>query len=84
MKKVAECDAETLYLALDKIGINMKALDMSDPNLEYLRELYGFLLRMQVCAWKAGKTHRGIIQATNDALIRGRSVQNIIAKSRQP
>jgi hypothetical protein len=84
MKKVSECDADTLYLALDRIGINVKELDKSDPTLEYLKELYGFLLHMQLFAWKAGKSHRGIIRATNDALIGGKPILSIIRKSRRP
>lgn len=68
MKRIAECDADALYLTLDGIGINMKELDKADPDVEYLRELYCFLLHMQLLAWKAGKSHRGIIRTVNRSL----------------
>jgi hypothetical protein len=85
MKKVAECDADTMYLALDKIGVNVRELDKIEPTLEYLRELYGFLLRMQLLAWKAGKSHRGIVRTTNEALISGRPIlSTAVKRGRQP
>jgi hypothetical protein len=31
MKRIAECDADTLYLTLDGIGINMKELNKAIP-----------------------------------------------------
>ena len=82
MTKVFECDADTLYLQLDKIGVNMRELDKSDPAVEYLRELYAFLLHMQTIAWKAGKSHVGIIRATNEALTSKRPIPSTISKIR--
>jgi hypothetical protein len=81
MKRIAECDANTLYLTLDRIGVNMKELDKVDPSVEYLRELYRFLLHMQLLAWKAGKSHRGIIRTVHHSLLDGKP---LVSTTRRP
>lgn len=69
MRLIRECDANTLYMALSEIGINMRELDKKDPSVQYLRELYGFLLHAQLLAWKSGKSHRQLIRSANHALL---------------
>ncbi len=59
-----------MYAVLSKTGINMRELDKRDPSVQYLRELYAFLLRMQLVAWKQGKSHRGIVRAFNRDIAR--------------
>lgn len=65
MQRITQCDADTMYVILAKIGVNMRELDKRDPSVQYLRELYAFLLHMQLIAWKQGKSHRGIVRAFN-------------------
>ena len=79
MKRMGECDDDTLYIALDNIGINVGELDMAAITREYLQDLYRYLLRMQLIAWKAGKSHRQVIRDANLAL---REDKPIIKKGR--
>lgn len=65
MQRLAQCDADTMYAILSNIGINMRELDKRDPSVQYLRELYAFLLHMQLLAWKEGRSHRGIVRGFN-------------------
>jgi hypothetical protein len=74
MKRIAECDMDVLYITLDKIGVNVEDLDITSITSEYLQELYRYLLQMQLVAWKAGKSHRGIIRETNQLLREEESV----------
>jgi hypothetical protein len=69
MKRLIDSDADTLYLALEQIGVDMRELDRQDPSLQYLKELYGFLLYGQLLAWKSGKSHRSLIRAANQRII---------------
>lgn len=80
MRKATDWDADTLYLQLEKIGVDMRKLDKCDPTVEYLRELYGFLLHMQLLAWKSGNNHTGVIRATNDAISHKRPIFRTIGK----
>jgi hypothetical protein len=48
----------------------MKELDKKDPSVQYLREIYSFLLYAQLSAWKSGKSHRQVIRAVNQTLVR--------------
>lgn len=68
MKRIAECDKDTLYQILENIGINMKDLAGMSRSTQELVELYSYLLRMQLTAWKAGKNYREVIQETNQTL----------------
>ena len=68
MKRIAECDEDALYISLDSIGVNVEDLDMTTISVEYLQELYRYLLRMQLVAWKAGKNCHQLIRDTNRAL----------------
>lgn len=79
MPTISKCDADTMYLALSEIGINMRELDKKDPSLQYLKELYAFLLYAQLFAWKSGKGHRQLIRAANQALV-GTQAKAIRAK----
>jgi hypothetical protein len=54
-----------MYAILCNIGINMRELDKRDPSVQYLRELYAFLLYRQLLAWKEGRSPRGIVRAFN-------------------
>jgi hypothetical protein len=65
MKRIAECDQDALYIALDNIGINVEEFDIANTTTEYLQELYRYLIQMQIIAWKAGKNHNEIIKETN-------------------
>lgn len=69
MQRIMNCDADTMYMVLSAIGINMRELDKKDPSINTLRELYGFLLHAQLLAWKAGKSHRNIIRAVNQTIV---------------
>lgn len=68
MKRIAECDELALYIALDNVGVNIENFDQTTVSVEYLQELYHYLLRMQLVAWKAGKSYRQLIRETNLAL----------------
>lgn len=68
MKRIAECDEDALYIALENVGINVKDLDMTATTQEYLQDLYRYLLQMQLVAWKAGRSYRQLILETNRAL----------------
>jgi hypothetical protein len=74
--KLADCDADTLYLILERIGVNMRELDKLDPSLQYLQELYSFLLNSQLLAWKSGKSHRTLIRAANQRILSSIPVAN--------
>lgn len=76
MKWLTDCDADTLYLALEQIGVDMRELDKQDPSLQYLRELYGFLLHSQLGIWRSGKSHRTLIRAVNQSIINSRPIMN--------
>jgi hypothetical protein len=76
MKRLADCDADTMYMALERIGVNMRELDKLDPSVQYLQELYGFLLNGQLLAWKAGKRHRSLIRAANLRIMNSIPVAN--------
>lgn len=69
MQRITQCDADTMWAYLARIGINMKELDKRDPSVQYLRGLYAFLLHMQLIAWKQGKSHRGIVRAFNRDIV---------------
>jgi hypothetical protein len=68
MRRIADCDDDTMYKALEDIGINMRELDKLDPSLQYLQELYGFLLYDQLLAWKSGKSYRTLIRSANQRI----------------
>jgi hypothetical protein len=68
MKRIVECDKDALCKALNNIGITVEELDMTAITPEYLQDLYRYLLRMQLAAWKAGKTCGQLIRETNQAL----------------
>ncbi len=70
MQRIINCDADEMYMILSDIGINMRELDKKDPSVNSLRELYGFLLHAQLLAWKEGKSHRNVIRAINQAIIK--------------
>lgn len=74
MKRIAECDADALYIALNNIGINVEKLDEEKITAQYLQELYLYLLHMQLLAWKAGKRHNQLIRETNQLLQEEKSV----------
>jgi len=80
MQPISKCDADTMYLALSEIGINMRELDKKDPSLQYLKELYTFLLYAQLLAWKTGKSHRQVIRIANQALVGTKPARAIRAK----
>ena len=65
MKRITDCDADTMYMILSDIGINMRELDKKDPSVNYLRELYGFLLYSQLLAWKEGRSPRQAVREVN-------------------
>jgi hypothetical protein len=75
MQRIGDCDADTMYMTLREIGINMKELDKKEPSVQYLRELYGFLLYAQLLAWKSGRSHRQIIRIVNQTLVESKPVQ---------
>lgn len=76
MKRLADCDADTMYKTLEEIGVNMRELDKLDPSVEYLKELYGFLLYGQLLAWKSGKSHRILIKDVNQRIINSVPIAN--------
>lgn len=80
MQTISKCDADTMYLALSDIGINMRDLDKKNPSLQSLKELYTFLLYAQLVAWKNGKSHRQIIRIANQILVGPRPPKAVKAK----
>jgi hypothetical protein len=80
MPTISKCDADTMYLALSEIGINMRELDKNDPSLQYLKELYVFLLYAQLFAWKSGKGHRPLIRVANQTLVGAKQTRTISKK----
>ena len=80
MPAISKCDADTMYLALSEIGINMRELDKKDPSLQYLQELYAFLLYAQLVAWKSGRGHRQLIRIVNQTLVGPKQQKTIRAK----
>lgn len=82
MTRSADWDADTLYLVLEQIGVNMRELDKQDPSLQYLRELYDFLLYSQLLAWKSGKSHRLVIRAVNQQIVDSRAITTAATRHR--
>lgn len=66
--RIEECDKDAMYLVLQNVGINMKDIVGSSRTTDELVELYRYLLRMQLRAWKAGKSHREVVREANEAL----------------
>lgn len=80
MPTISKCDADTMYLALSEVGIDMRELDKKDPSLHYLKELYTFLLYVQLAAWKTGKNHRQLIRIVNQTLVDPKQPKEVGAK----
>lgn len=74
MMRIDECDKDAMYSVLQNIGINMRDLVGTSRTTDELIELYSYLLRMQLTAWKAGKSHREIVREANEALRKERNM----------
>lgn len=74
MMRIDECDKDAMYSVLQNIGINMRDLVRTSRTTDELVELYSYLLRMQLRAWKAGKSHREIVREANEALRKERKM----------
>lgn len=83
MMRINDCDKDAMYCALQNIGINMRDLVGTSPTTGELIELYTYLLRMQLTAWKAGKGYHELVRETNRAL-RDESRMLKASKMRKP
>lgn len=75
--RIEECDKDAMYLVLQSVGINMRDLVGISRTTDELVELYSYLLRMQLRAWKAGKSHREVVREANEALRKERKMLRV-------